>query len=141
MPEVVGSEIVVHPWPELLKEFPPLSLTQMEALRESIATYGLKYPIKVLPDGRIIDGYHRWLILGDKTPYEVIDVDEETAIGIARVLNLARRQLSAVHELIHLCINDREERIKVATQRIAPYWVACRKYEPEEEPEGGAALD
>jgi hypothetical protein len=46
-----------------------------------------------------------------------------------------------VHELIHLCINDREERIKVATQRIAPYWNACRKYEPEEEPEGGAALD
>jgi len=108
------DSIKIREWPEIVKELPPLSLTEMEALRESIMVHGLKYPIKVLPDGRIIDGYHRWMVLGEKTPYEVIEVDEETAHGIARILNTARRQLSA-------------EQVKAIYDRIKPQALKFRK--------------
>jgi ParB-like chromosome segregation protein Spo0J len=48
----------------------PLSTAENEALTESLKQYGLKHPILVLPDGRIIDGYHRWQILAGKVPFD-----------------------------------------------------------------------
>ncbi|MFP3214735.1 MAG: MT-A70 family methyltransferase [Nitrososphaeria archaeon] len=84
----------IQPWDKVLKTLPPLSEKEFAELKESIKKHGLKYPIKVLPDGRIIDGYHRWLILGDAVPYEVIDLPEEQAYELALTLNIARRQLS-----------------------------------------------
>ena len=74
---------------------PPLSEKEFTELKESINKHGLKYLIKVLPDGRIIDGYHRWLIFGDAVPYEVIDLPEEQVYELALTPNIARRQLSS----------------------------------------------
>ena len=88
------NSLKLQEWPKVTNELPPLSTSEFDALKESIVNHGIKYKIKVLPDGKIIDGYHRWKILGDKTPYEIIDVDEETAVALSRVLNLARRQIS-----------------------------------------------
>ena len=84
----------IQPWDKVLKSLPPLSEQELAELRESIKKHGLKYPIKVLPDGRIIDGYHRWLVLEDAVLFEVIDVPEEQAYELALMLNIARRQLS-----------------------------------------------
>ena len=83
-----------HRWDVLNEAIPRLSSSEFEALKESIKKHGLKYPIKVLPDGRIIDGFHRWLVVGDNVPYEVIDVDEATALELGLSLNADRRQLS-----------------------------------------------
>ncbi len=86
--------VEIKPWKELQEALPPLSSAEFEALKKSIEEHGIKYPIKILPDGRIIDGYHRWLIAKDKTPYEIVDLPEEDAFELGIVLNTARRQLS-----------------------------------------------
>jgi len=73
---------------------PPLASYERESLKNSIQEHGQQIPIKVLPDGRIIDGHHRYAILGDTVKYEVVDIDEATAIVLAQSLNMDRRQLS-----------------------------------------------
>ncbi|MCL4340136.1 MAG: hypothetical protein M1388_03275 [Thaumarchaeota archaeon] len=62
--------------------------------KKVLKKYGARYTIKVLPDGRIIDGYHMWKILGENAPYEIIDLPEEEAFELGIVLNTAKMQLS-----------------------------------------------
>jgi len=71
-----------------------------------------------LPDGRIIDGYHRWLIAGDGCPYRVLDISEDKAFALGLPLNIARRQLtpeqiSEIHEQLR---RDKELRKQVAVE-------------------------
>jgi len=79
----------------------------------------VKYPILVLPDGRIIDGYHRWQIAGDNCPYKVLDIDEDKAFALGLVLNIARRhltpeQISEIHERLR---RDKELRKQAHVSR------------------------
>ena len=86
--------MLIHPWDRLQSLLPPLSQTERQELEDSIKQEGVKYPILVLPDGRIIDGHHRWLIAGKGCPFEVHDMPEARAFDLGLALNLARRQLS-----------------------------------------------
>ena len=49
-------------WSRMIDIFPLLSSYELESLTNSIKKYGVKNPILVLNDGRIIDGNNRWLI-------------------------------------------------------------------------------
>jgi N6-adenosine-specific RNA methylase IME4/DNA-binding transcriptional regulator YiaG len=82
------------PWPKLKEVLPPLSTYEHLELEASIARHGVLQPILVLPDGRIIDGYHRWQIARDKTPFTTINLDEEAAFLLGLSVNIARRQMS-----------------------------------------------
>lgn len=85
----------LKPWGEI--HIPSLSLEEKQRLKNSIDKYGLKRAILVLPDGRIIDGRHRWEILGDNIPedkIEILDLSDEGALALAYSLNMDRRQLS-----------------------------------------------
>jgi N6-adenosine-specific RNA methylase IME4/DNA-binding transcriptional regulator YiaG len=84
----------LKPWPELQEALPPLATYEFEALKASIEAHGVLQHALVLPDGRIIDGYHRWQIVGDKLPYDVLDLDEQTAFLLGLAINSARRQMS-----------------------------------------------
>jgi N6-adenosine-specific RNA methylase IME4 len=84
----------VHAWDEIQALLPPLSLSERRALAESIEQEGVKHPILVLPDGRIIDGHHRWELSRGDAPVQVLDLPEERAFTLALALNMARRQLS-----------------------------------------------
>jgi len=87
----------VRPWPELQRLLPPLSSEERGALANSISSQNLldAQKILVLPDGRIVDGYHRWELSGGRAPYKVLhNIDEESALLLGIRLNLARRQLS-----------------------------------------------
>lgn len=90
--------VCLQPWPRMVKFLPLLSTAEKEALTESLKQYGLKHPILALKDGRIIDGYHRWQILGEaavpQDKIEFVDLDEETAFGLGISLNLDRRHLT-----------------------------------------------
>lgn len=76
---------------------PPLSDAEYEALRADIAANGMRHPIVVDEDGRILDGHHRARIadeLGIDPPREVVpDLTEEAKRGLAFTLNAARRHL------------------------------------------------
>ena len=89
-----NARIKIKPWDRMRAILPSLSEWEMRLLRESIEAFGVQYPILILPDGRIIDGYHRWLIAGDECPYEVLNISEDEAFELGVVLNLERRQLS-----------------------------------------------
>ena len=111
----------IRPW-EKLKEFlPPLSTTEEKALRESIETFGVKQPIFVLPDGRIIDGYHRWKISQGQAPYRVLSILEEQAFSLGIALNLARRQLSPEQ------IREIQEKLRKDKERIKAIALELRK--------------
>lgn len=93
----VRASVDVKPrvWPEVQELLPRLSKDEREALSTSIAEDGgVHHPIVVLPDGRIIDGHHRWEISGGTAPVTVLDVSEAHALKLALVLNIARRHLS-----------------------------------------------
>jgi hypothetical protein len=81
-------------WEEAQKLIPRISKTERESLAASLKAQGQKYPVLCLLDGRIFDGMSRFAILGEKTRYELVEVPEEVALGLARSLNLARRHLS-----------------------------------------------
>ena len=89
-----NARIKIKPWDRTRAILPSLSEWEMRLLRESIEAFGVMYPILVLPDGRIIDGYHRWLIAGDECPYEVVDISEDEAFTLGIALNLVQRHLS-----------------------------------------------
>lgn len=72
----------------------PLSAIEKKNLENSIRHSGQYEKIKVMPDGLIIDGHHRFEILGDAVQYEIVDVDYDAAFGMAIAINLARRQLT-----------------------------------------------
>lgn len=85
----------LHPWDKI--EIPNLSVDEQERLKRSVEKFGLKHPILALPDGRIIDGKHRYAILGGKVPadkLQILDLSEEEAEALAYSVNLDRRQLS-----------------------------------------------
>src|SRR2546428_13625173 len=91
-----GSQKTPRPKPwDLLRELlPPLSTEEEIDLEQDIRKEGVLYPIQVLPDGRIVDGYHRWKLSRGKVAVEVVNIDEESALGLGLRLNLNRRQLS-----------------------------------------------
>jgi len=84
-----------------LVHLPPLSLSDLEGLRMSIAASGVFVPIIVWPKGKVryvVDGSYRKQIadeLGYDCP-EIVrsDLTEEDARIMARALNLARRHLN-----------------------------------------------
>lgn len=103
-------------WAEIQDILPPLSSSQKRQLRKSIEADGVLVPVLVLPDGRIIDGHHRWEIAGDDVPVRIVKADEEKARALAIALNLARRhlsneQLKGVHEKLR---RDKELRKETA---------------------------
>jgi len=84
----------LRPWDKLLELLPPLASYEFEALKASIAEHGILQHILVLPDGRIIDGYHRWKIAGDEVSKDVLPLDEQSAFLLGLAMNIARRQMS-----------------------------------------------
>ena len=82
------------PWDLLQELLPPLSAEERIDLERDIQKEGVLYPIKVLPDGKIIDGYHRWKLSGGKAHVEVVKVNEEAGLGLGLRLNVKRRHLS-----------------------------------------------
>ena len=83
----------IRPWDKLVEALPPLANYEFEALKASIAEHGVLQRILVLPDGRIIDGYHRWRIELD-APYDILNLDDDTAFLLGLATNSARRQMS-----------------------------------------------
>lgn len=81
-------------WDKIVNLLPELSTSEKEALESSIKSHGVLQPVTILPDGRILDGYHRWRIAGNDTPYKIVELDEEVAFATALQLNLSRRNLS-----------------------------------------------
>lgn len=55
----------LKPWHEVQDELPNLSEWEKEKLKESIKEDGILQPILCLPDGKIIDGFHRYKYSGD----------------------------------------------------------------------------
>lgn len=84
-----------RPWPRVQEALRPLNEQERAALVESVERYGVQEHIKVLPDGRIIDGHHRFEIAGDACAIDVLDMGEDQAFRLAVELNTARRQMSA----------------------------------------------
>ena len=111
------AEVKPTPWDEINELLPPLATHRREALCESIEQNGyLGPPVYLMPDGRIIDGHHRWEITGGNCPVEVLDVDEETGKALALAHNTARRQLS--HEEIREVERARKEAYKQLRQSM-----------------------
>jgi site-specific DNA-methyltransferase (adenine-specific) len=86
--------VKIRPWPEVQEILPPLAPLEREALRVSIEQDGVQQPILVLPDGRIVDGHHRWELSGGEAPQTILFLAPERAFELAIELNLSRRQLS-----------------------------------------------
>lgn len=76
---------------------PPLAEDTLQALRESIAEEGIKTPILVDEDDRVVDGHHRIAIASEldlpegEVPVEVIDSGDEDLFPLAVELNSKRR--------------------------------------------------
>jgi len=87
---------------KIKKEFeeinPPLEDNELAVLREGIKKDGVEDPIKVLPDGTIIDGHNRYKIASEfnkKVSYTIKNIKDENDIKIYIVnTNLSRRNLS-----------------------------------------------
>ena len=114
----MSDRISLKPWDKMLEILPSLSESELRSLEASIKQDGVQYPILVLPDGRIIDGYHRWLIAGDECPYEVLNISEDEAFILGIALNLARRHLSheQIREIHEWLRRDKELRKQVAVE-------------------------
>lgn len=84
----------VRPWPAVVAALPPMTDEERERLRASIAEHGVRYPVLALPDGRIIDGAHRWEVTGGTAPVEVLDMDEDAAFALAVSLKIDRAHLT-----------------------------------------------
>jgi len=108
--------IVIRPWDKLQSMLVPLAKQERKALVASIEKHGVLDPILVLPDGRIIDGTHRWEISNGKASYTIVDLDEETAFTLGVTINIARRQMSPeqIKELQKRLKKDMETPRKVA---------------------------
>lgn len=82
------------PWDKLQDFLPALSTYELDELTKSIAKHGVLQPIFVLPDGRIIDGFHRWKLSAGKAPFKVLKMSESDAFMLGVIMNIARRNLS-----------------------------------------------
>ena len=105
-----------RPWDRLQDILPPLSTYEFEELKNSIEQHGVLQKILLLPDGRIIDGYHRWKITNGKAPYEILDLEEDSAFTLGILLNLARRNMAP-------------EQMREAKKHIKKLALALRKTE------------
>lgn len=83
---------------ELTDILPPLATDDYNRLKRSIKKNGIREAIRVLPDGTIVDGFHRKKIAKElkikDIPHAKIDISRKSAIELGISLNLARRQLS-----------------------------------------------
>lgn len=106
----------IRPWDKLQALLVPLSSQEKSALVASIQEHGVLDPILVLPDGRIIDGFHRWEISQGKAEPKTLDLDDKTALSLGITINIARRQMSPeqIKELQKNLKKDREIQKKVA---------------------------
>lgn len=113
----MGENPRIRPWPKIVEALPVLSTQEKKALKHSIKAHGgVKVPIMILPDGRIIDGHHRWeLAIGD-VPYEVFNGSEDDAYDLGIALNLHRRQLSPeqINEVRKRLAADKEKQKQAA---------------------------
>ena len=98
-----------HPWDLIQELLPPLSDEEEANLRQSIRDLGIQEPVKILPDGRIIDGYHRWKLSDRKAPFRILRMNEEQGLALGLKLNLHRRHLSA-EQLKELVVELRRRR-------------------------------
>lgn len=80
---------------------PPLSPAEFEALKDDIASHGVRVAVVVDEDGEIIDGHHRYqaaVDLGmrvDAIPHEIRSgLSEQEKRQLSRSLNMQRRHLS-----------------------------------------------
>ena len=111
---VTGATVdraTVRTWARVQALMPPLSTAQRDALRVSIATHGVQdVPVLVLPDGRIIDGHHRWEASGGTAPISIVDLPDDEALALAVSLHVGRRSMSPeqVAELHERLRADRE---------------------------------
>lgn len=103
-----------RPWDRLQEILPPLSTYEFEELKNSIGQHGVLQKILILPDGRIIDGCHRWEITKGKAPYESLNLDEDSAFTLGILLNLARRNMAP-------------EQLKEARKHVKKLALALRK--------------
>jgi len=111
----------LKPWHEVQDELPNLSEWEKEKLKESIKEDGILQPILCLPDGKIIDGFHRYKYSGDDlTPdkIKVLGISEEAAKALALTLNSARRNLSLeqTNELWDTLEESRKQRKQTALE-------------------------
>ena len=86
---------VAHPYANI---FPLLPETELKALADDIAAHGLREPIWLHPDGRIVDGRNRYLaceLAGVKPQYRMYQGDDENEIlDFVVSLNKYRRHLT-----------------------------------------------
>jgi N6-adenosine-specific RNA methylase IME4 len=109
--EPAFDRATVRMWDRVQAIMPPLATAQRDALRASIATHGVQdVPVLILPDGRIIDGHHRWEASGGSAPVSVVDLPDDEALALAVSLHVGRRSMSPeqVHELHERLRADRD---------------------------------
>jgi len=94
--EVATTKLKPHPFSA--EAFPDLPQEEYSALKNDIKEKGIRQPLEILPDFRIIDGHHRHKIaleLGLITvPCVVHDLDDKSAHLAILTANLLRRQLT-----------------------------------------------
>ncbi len=71
-----------------------MSKAEYQGLASAIEREGVRIPVQVLPDGRIVDGAHRWRISEGKAPIEVLNLPEREAFELGIRLNLLRRHMA-----------------------------------------------
>ena len=121
-PQMVDAGMVgLRPWKRMQEFLPPLSTYERKLLAESIRKYGILVPLIVLPDGRIIDGVHRYEIADEigyeipKDKIEILDLDEDEALALGLKLNIERRQLSP-EQIQEIRARQRELALKLRKQ-------------------------
>jgi len=75
---------------------PPLTPVELDALKTDIAQHGIQHDLDITPDGRILDGLHRWKIaqdLGiDEVPVKVFDYEGDSLSEKIHILAHAVRR-------------------------------------------------
>jgi transposase len=89
-----AQDLTIRRWEEAAAIARPLTPPEREALATDIAAHGVIYPVMVLPDGRIVDGHHRWELSNEQAPVHVLPaMTDQAALYLAGQLNIARRHL------------------------------------------------
>ena len=100
------TEFTIHPVAEIF----PLNQSDIDTIAEDIKANGQLVPIKITPDGEIVDGRNRWaacLKLGVEPDVEVVEGTDLELLQMSISLNSARRDLkpaqraAAAAEAIH----------------------------------------
>lgn len=95
---------------EYSQAFETASAEDREAIKTSIATNGYDpYQPIVMYDGRILDGYHRYLAckeLGIKPPQRKFEGSDEDAINYIFLMNMDRRHLTQRAKVLSLILKN-----------------------------------